>query len=238
MDLRGHGSRRRSTLRPADDQQSTNFRVREACKLALDSEMEVTKKITARAYRGLTKTQAMSDRCGAIDFDESGFTLRVRDTKVTIEYDNELWTSDSLVLDGDTLTGYDSAGNAMEFLRKVEQPAAVSDADLARLDEFLLGLAPEFSTALRAEFGQKMLRNLRRTGLSRDESIQVATQTVERMTDCILTMAREEIMAQSLPIDDILADPNATILLQPENIDYREIECIYEAAQNAGVVIR
>ena len=83
-----------------------------------------------------------------------------------------------------------------------------------------------------------MLQNLRRTGLSRDESIQVATQTVERMTDCILAMAREQIVAQSLPIDDILADQNATVLLQPENIDYREIECIYEAAQNAGVVIR
>ena len=41
-----------------------------------------------------------------------------------------------------------------------------------------------------------------------------------------------------MPIDDILADRSATILLQPENIDYREIECIYEAAQNAGVVIR
>ena len=58
------------------------------------------------------------------------------------------------------------------------------------------------------------------------------------MTDCILSMAREQVLAQSLPIEEFLADKNATVLLQPENIDYREIECIYEAAQNAGVVIR
>jgi hypothetical protein len=201
-------------------------------------EMKVTKKVTARAYRGVTTTQGVSEQCGVIDRNQSGFTLRVRDEKVTIEYDNELWTSDSLVLDGDTLSGFDSAGNAMGFVRMVEQPTEVTAADVARLDEFLQGLAPEFSAGLRAEFGQKMLQNLRRTGLSRDESVQVATQTIERMTDCILAMAREEIMAQSLPIDDIIADKNATILLQPENLDYREIECIYEAAQNAGVVIR
>ena len=201
-------------------------------------EMHVTKKITARAYRGMTTTQGVSEKCGVVAGDESGFTLRIRGSKVTIEYDNELWTSDSLVLDGDTLSGFDSAGNAMEFVRKAEEPAETSTEDLAKLDEFLQGLAPQFSVELRAEFGRKMLQNLRRTGLSRDESIQVATQTIGRMTDCILAMAREEILAQSLPIDDILADKNATILLQPENIDYREIECIYEAAQNAGVVIR
>lgn len=201
-------------------------------------EMHVAKKITARAYRGSTAMQDVSERCGVLGRDESGFTLRVRDDKVDIEYDNELWPSESLTLDGDTMSGYDSAGNALEFSRQVEQPPAASDADLAKLDEFLHSLAPEFSTALRAEFGQKMLQNLRRTGLSRDESIQVATQTVERMTDCILAMAREEIIAQSLPIDELLADQSATVLLQPENIDYREIECIHEAAQNAGVVIR
>ena len=201
-------------------------------------EMHVAKKITGIAYRGSTTTQHVTERCGVIGHDESGFTLRARDGQVTIEYDNELWASDALVLDGDTLSGFDSAGNAMEFVRVAGETGELSDADSAKLDEFLQGLAPEFSSAIRAEFGQKMLQNLRRTGLSRDESIQVATQTVERMTDCVLTMAREQIVAQSLPIDDIIAAENSSILLQPENLDYREIECIYEAAQNAGVVIR
>ena len=109
---------------------------------------------------------------------------------------------------------------------------------LAALDEFLESLAPDLSRELRAEFGQKMLQNLVRTGLSRDESIQVATQTVDRMTDCILDMARNQILERDIPIDDVVQGRNRTVLLQPENVDFREIECIYEAAQNAGVVIR
>lgn len=83
-----------------------------------------------------------------------------------------------------------------------------------------------------------MLQNLRRTGLTRDESVQVATQTVERMADCVLDMARTEILEKNLPIDDVINGRNSTVLLQPENLDYREMQCIYEAAQNAGVVIR
>jgi len=201
-------------------------------------EMYVSKKITARAYRGISTVRSVTERCGQVSESDSGFTLRVRDGQVSIEYDDESWTSDSLVFSGNTMSGYDSAGTPMEYVRQSGQLQERTTADLAALDEFLEGLVPDLNRELRAEFGQKMLENLRRTGLSRDESTQVAAQTVARMTDCVIDLARAEILQKDLPIDDVISGRNTTVLLQPENIDYRQIECIYEAAQNAGIVIR
>jgi hypothetical protein len=202
-------------------------------------EMDVRKKITARAYRGLTTVRSVTERCGQVSESESGFTLRVRDSRVSIEYDNESWTSDSLVFDGERLSGFDSAGTPMEFVRQ----AAVSKnepapEELAALETFLQSLKPELSREIRAEFGQDMLQNLRRTGLTREESVQVASQTVDRMADCVLDLARTEVLDKGLPIDDIINGRSRTALLEPENLDYREVECVYEAALNAGVVIR
>lgn len=201
-------------------------------------EMHVSKKITARAYRGTMTVRSVTERCGKVSESDSGFTLRVRERNVSVEYDDESWTSDSLVFGGDRMSGYDSAGTPMEYVRQTMNLPERSETDLAALDEFLDGLVPDLNRELRAEFGQTMLENLRRTGLSREESIQVATQTVARMTDCVIDLARAEIIQKDLPIDDVVNGRNTTVLLQPENIDYRQIECIYEAAQNAGVVIR
>jgi hypothetical protein len=201
-------------------------------------EMHVTKKITARAYRGATTVRSITERCGQTSESDSGFTLRVRDNRVSIEYDDESWTSDSLEFDGERLSGFDSAGTPMEFVRQVVEQREPEPEELAALDAFLEGLRPELSREIRAEFGQDMLQNLRRTGLTRDESVQVATQTVERMADCVIDMARTEILEKNLPIDDVINGRNSSVLLQPKNLDYREVQCVYEAAQNAGVVIR
>jgi len=201
-------------------------------------EMQVTKKITARAFRGSTTAQTVAEKCGVVGAEESGFTMRVKGNNVSIEYDKEGWSSETLVLDGDTLSGFDANGTPMEFSRQAEEQMLVSEEELAGLNEFLAELAPEVTLALRQEFGQKMLQNLRRTGLSREESIQVATETLERMTECVLDLAREDLAAQSLPLQEILAGKNPPLVLQPQNIDYREIECINAAAQKAGVVIR
>jgi hypothetical protein len=201
-------------------------------------EMIVGKQITARAYRGTTTVRSVTERCGQVSESDSGFTLRFRDGRISIEYDDESWTSDSLVYDGNRLSGFDSAGTPMEFVRTAVASRHPEPEELAALDTFLERLKPELTRELRAEFGQNMLQNLRRTGLTREESVQVATQTVDRMADCVLALAREEVIENDLPIGDIISGASTTVLLEPEKLDYREIECIYEAAQNAGVVIR
>jgi hypothetical protein len=107
---------------------------------------------------------------------------------------------------------------------------------MTELNQFLDELAPGFNKALRAEYGTKMLQNLRRTGLSREEAIEVATKTVERMTDCVMDLVREEVVAMNIPLEKVRQNQKS-VLMQPQDVDYREIECVYDTALNAGVVI-
>jgi hypothetical protein len=83
-----------------------------------------------------------------------------------------------------------------------------------------------------------MLRNLRRTGLDSKQARQVAEETIWRMADCVIAMVREDLVAMSLPLDELLNDRRATMLLNPKQLDYREYECIYDTAMNAGVIIK
>ena len=200
-------------------------------------EMNVTMKITARAYRGHTRTHHQTEGCGKIGFADSDFTLRIRDNKVTIEYDEEEgWASDTLLLDGKEMTGADAGGIEFTFVKQEEELAVVTEIETTELDQFLDELAPGFNRELRAEFGTKMLQNLRRTGLSREEAKEVATKTVERMTDCVMDLLREEVVAMNIPLEKIRNDQES-VLMQPEDVDYREIECVYDTALNAGVII-
>jgi hypothetical protein len=200
-------------------------------------EMNVTKKITARAYRGHTRTHHQTERCGKIGFADSDFTLRIRDNKVTIEYDEEEgWSSDTLLLDGTEMTGSDDDGIEFKFVKQEVEKVAAADIDMTELNKFLDELAPGFNKELRAEFGTKMLQNLRRTGLSREEAKEVALKTVERMTDCVMDLVREEVVGLNTPLEKIKQNQRS-VLMQPEDVDYREIECVYDTALNAGVVI-
>lgn len=200
-------------------------------------EMNVTKKITARAYRGHTRTHHQTERCGKIGFADSDFTLRIRDNKVTIEYDEEEgWASDTLLLQGTEMSGSDTDGTEFTFVKQQEETVVPVTIDVTELDSFLAELAPGFNKALRAEYGAKMLQNLRRTGLSRDEAKEVALTTVERMTDCVMDMVREQVIGMNMPLENVKRNQKS-ILMQPEDVDYRKIECVYDTAMNAGVII-
>jgi len=202
-------------------------------------EMNVTKKITARAYRGHTRTHHQTERCGKIGFADSDFTLRIRDNKITIEYDEEEgWASDTLLLKGTEMTGADEDGIGFTFIKQEqkEETVAAVNIDMTELNQFLGELAPGFNQALRAEYGAKMLQNLRRTGLSRDEAKEVALKTIERMTDCVMDLVREEVVGMNTPLEKIKQNQRS-VLMQPEDVDYREIECVYDTALNAGVII-
>jgi len=201
-------------------------------------EMNVTKKITARAYRGQTQVLHQSDRCGTIGHDTSGFTLRIRDNKVSVDYDEEEgWADEALVLDGDTLTGKDTAGTEVKFVRAVAQEIGTGDIDMGALNEYLESLRDDYSAALRKEYGANMLQNLRKTGLSREEAMEVAVTTIDRMTDCVLDIVRKDVVAMGISLEELKTNRSRYQMLQPDRVDYRNIECVYDTATNAGVVI-
>ena len=202
----------------------------------LSGTLSVTKKITARAYRGNARMMVSYRRCqGSIN--ESDFTLRVSDDAISIDYDSDGWTGETLSLEGTKLTGKDADGSDVEWVKEAEDDAG-AEIDYARLDEYLNGLAPELRKELRLQFRRNLLINLERTGLSTKEAEDVADQTLDRMTSCVVGMVRDQVTAQHIPIDELISDPDAQILFNPKAIDYRQVDCIYAAALNAGVAIR
>lgn len=204
---------------------------------SVKAELLITKKITARAYRGTINSQETYENCPGTRTLTSGLTLRVRDNAISIEYDEDGWHKDSLLLQGDTMIGADKGGTQTTWTKQLEDLNTEPEIDLAALDEYLASLAPEYTKALRSEFGATMLQNLRRTGLSREESIEVATNTLDRMTECVLGLVRDEVLAKSIPVETLKRDPGAVKMLKPAEVDYRKVPCVHDAASNAGVMI-
>ncbi len=200
--------------------------------------LDVTKKITARAYRGSVSTLRTSAECGVTPMDDSNFTLRVRDNYVSIEYDEEGWSSQDLVLKGNMLSGVDEDGAPLQYTRASDRRQRVEQHDFSALDELLAEMRPGLYDELGNEYGTRMLRNLRRTGLDSKQARQVAEETMWRMADCVIAMVREDLVAMSLPMDQLLNSNQARVLLNPKQLDYRDYECIYDTAMNAGVIIK
>lgn len=204
---------------------------------SVSAELDITKKITARAYRGNMRIQEDFENCPGARNMTSGLTVRVRDNAVSIEFDEEGWREESMLLQGNTLRGSDESGNQTTWIRQADAGETESVVDVDALDAYLDSLIPDYAKALRAEFGAKMLQNLRRTGLTREESIEVATNTVNRMAECVLGMVRAEVIANAIPLETLQRDHSAVNMLEPSEVDYRKIPCVHDAASNAGVMI-
>ena len=155
-----------------------------------------------------------------------------------VEFDDEAWTSQSFLLDGNALIGSDNEGAPTEFVRAGAEPVPVEEIDYGRLDELLAEMRPDLYDQLGNEYGTRMLRNLRRTGLDSKQARQVAEETMWRMADCVIGMVREQLVSMSLPLDRLVNDSQARILMDAKRLDYRQYDCIYDTALNAGVTIK
>lgn len=200
--------------------------------------LNVLKKITARAYRGKLTTLRSTSDCGIKPMDETGFTLRIRDNKVSVEFDDEAWPSQDFLLDGNTLAGSREDGSQFELVRAAVETAPAEQIDFGKLDELLGEMRPGLYDQLGNEYGTRMLRNLRRTGLDSKQARQVAEETMGRMADCVIAMIRKDLVAMALPLDKLVNDRQAMLMLDPKQLDYRQYDCIYDTALNAGVIIK
>jgi len=204
-------------------------------------ELIVDRKVTARAYRGKARSEQSFEKCEGPNARESTATIRLKDDNVvTVDYDEEGWALDRLrYVDGE-MTGDNGEGVTTHWIR-----AAASSDDLgptaeqlAALDEFLSQVEPELSAELSSEYTSLLQKRLITTGLDQDEASQVAAQTVDRMTACMLDMIRKSVLAQEIPVDKILTQQDVEVIFNPQAMDVRTDECVQDASWNAGVRIR
>jgi len=209
--------------------------------LSSGGEMQVERKITARAYRGRVRSYRSSERCKGNFITESAVTVRVRDNKVSIDYDEEGWVPDSLALNGSVMTGTNENGVITEWIKQdtvQDQAPTTSEADMSELESVLAEIEPMLTSELRSEFGSRLQKGVERSGLSKEEAGQVVDRTLERMTSCVLDSVRKTMRAQNVPLDGSVANRNAGLVLDPRRMDFKSMECIQDAGQNAGVTIR
>jgi len=204
-------------------------------------ELQVTRKVTARAYRGSIRSYRTTERCSGTSVDESALTVRIRDNQVSIEYDEEGWAADSLVLDGAVMTGRDEHGVVTEWIKQdaiQDQAITTSEADVAKLEDYLANVEPDIAERLRDYYNQDLQEELENTGLNEEQAGEITERTIQRMLSCMLDLVRDDFKVEGLSFTEYLRNSNLSRLINPRAVDFRGIECVQDAAQNAGVRIR
>ena len=202
--------------------------------------LTIERKITPRAYRGKVRVEESSEKCRGTQTGSSGATIRVKDNVVSVEYDEDGWPKDRLLYEGDSMEG--SRGNGVvTFWERVTEDAAgqgPTTKQLAELETFLEQVEPALNSSLSEQFLANLEKNLVKSGLTEDEAAQVAEQTMARMTSCMLEELRESVVAQEVPIEQVLAQQNVSVVFNPQAIDIKTNECVQDASWNAGVRVR
>jgi len=204
-------------------------------------EMQVTRKVTARAYRGSIRAYRTTERCGGTSIGESTLTVRVRDNDVSIDYDEEGWAAESLVLDGAVMSGKDEHGVITEWIKQdaiQDQAIPTSEADMAKLEHYLANVEPEIAERLRDYYNEKLQKGLEKTGLNAEQAREITEGTIQRMLSCMLDLVREDFRVEGLSFQEYMRNSNVSLLINPRAVDFRGIECVQDAGQNAGVTIR
>jgi hypothetical protein len=203
-------------------------------------ELVIERKITARAYRGRARGEQTWEKCPGVTVTESAATIRIKDGNlVTIDYDEEGWTMDRLRVDGGKMDGDHGDGVTSQWVRADEVGGTdLTEEQIAELGEFLVEVEPELEAELSKMFRERLEKSLYKSGLSEEESSQVAGLTMTRMTSCMVEAIRESVLRFEMPIEQVLAGQNMALLFNPKNPDPLVAECVEDAEWNAGVRIR
>lgn len=202
--------------------------------------LRIERRVTAMAFRGRVRAEDSYEKCDGTQVSESMVTIRVKDDgRVTIEYDEDGWELERLRFADGVLTGSRGKGVSTRWERAAaDQADAPSAEQLAALEEFLGAVEPDLATTLSREYQAVLNENLQRSGLNEDEAAQVTSQTLARMTSCMLEELRKAVMAQQIPVQQILDRQDVSVIFNPQSMDMRANGCVQDAAWNAGVPIR
>jgi len=204
-------------------------------------ELIIDRKVTARAFRGKARSEQSFEKCEGANVRESAATIRLKnDNLVTVDYDEEGWEMDSLrYVDGE-MTGDNGQGLSTHWVRAntTNDDEGPTAEQMAALDEFLSQIETELAAELGSEYRSDLQKRLKKTGLEQEEAGQVAEQTIDRMTACMIDMIRKSVLSQEIPVDKILTQQNVEVIFNPQSMDMRTDECVQDASWNAGVRIR
>lgn len=204
-------------------------------------EVDIHRKITARAYRANVRTEQSYEKCPGSLFKETTATVRVKDNLITIDYDEDGWEKDRLRLVDGEMTGEDGKGVSTHWVRAVVTGAdddSLSEEQLAELETFLALLGPRILESLDEEYAKALQKGLGRTGLEEEDAAGVAELTLERMSDCMVDMIRKEAITQQVPLGEILKYDSTIRGFNPKDVEFRGLDCVDDAFMNAGVRIR
>ena len=209
--------------------------------ITLAGELLVTKKITARAYRGRFDVRETTAKCSSVLSRNSGVTLRIKGDKVSIEYDDDGWESDALVLSHTVMMGKRSNGVATRWTRQTiaaTDVRSITPEEESALDALFRELEPGLANELRKHLGGRIRDAIERSGVEAEEARLMTDQTLDRMTACAVVALKNEIRADPESLERIIAGGRNVPAIDPRSVDFQKIECIQSAALNAGVHIR
>jgi len=204
-------------------------------------EMDIYRKIAARAYRANVRAEQSYEKCPGSQFQETTATVRVKDNLITVDYDEDGWSMDRLRLVDGVMTGDNGKGVSTRWERAVDSTPdddSLSEEQLAELEEFLDLVEPRILESLSDEYTKVLQKGLGKTGLEDADAAGVAELTLERMSACMVDMIRKEAITQQVPLGEILKYDSTIRGFNPKGVDFRGLECVDDAFMNAGVRIR
>ncbi len=204
------------------------------------TELEVTGAVADAerpTYNAIATAWTSSDRCLSVSKDTSKAKLVVRGTRVSLSYEAEGWGSQMLVRDGDSMSGIDQSGDALEWHKPAELPISLQTNTVR---QNIIDYTPKARI-------EELTANLVANGKSAEEAGQVVTQLIAGLADCIVDIAQVQAAVQRLPYEELLkiydpvpgnvANPRVVKRLDRTAVEARTRACFYEVGDALGAQI-
>jgi len=202
--------------------------------LEITGEVPDAKKLT---YEAIVTVWNSTERCLKVTKASSKAKLVVRDTRVSLSYEEEDWGSEMLVRDGNTLAGIDATGTSLEWVRPGELPVSLQTAMVRQ----------NIVNSMTEDRLSKLQADMVADGKSAEEAKQLAPKLVLGFANCIVDVAQVQAAVQRLPLDELLkiydpissdvANSRVTKKLDKLAVEVRTRACFYEVGEDLGTQI-
>lgn len=181
-------------------------------------------------YTGTVTAWLSWQRCLEVTKETTTARLVKRGSHISLSYGNEEWGSEMLVHEGNKITGIDSEGHDVEWVKPGELPLSISTAMVKQ--NIVTGMEKERV----AEFKAQLVE----AGAAEDEADRLVTELVTGLAGCVIDVAAVQAAIQRLPYEELLKiydpisadEPNPRVVrrLDQMGVEARTRACFYEVA--------